>query len=49
MKSRIEKANWKFERDLSLNNLSLKEKAKNAVEKLTGKRPFDYKNYKIIR
>ena len=45
---RIKRMNWKFERDLSYNNLKLKDKFKNLVEKLTGKRPFDYKNYKII-
>ena len=45
---RIKKMNWKFERDLSYNNLKLKDKFKNLIEMLTGKRPFDYKNYKII-
>ena len=48
MKNRIEAINWKFERDPSQNNLSLKEKLKNAVERWTGKRPFDYKNYNIV-
>ena len=48
LRSRIEKMNWKFDRDLSYNNLKLKDRFKNLVEKLTGKRPFDYKNYKII-
>ena len=45
---RIKRMNWKFERDLSYNNLKLKDRFKNLVEKLTGKRPFDYKNYKIV-
>ena len=45
---RIKRMNWKFERDLSYNNLKLKDKFKNLIEKLTGKRPFDYKNYKIV-
>ena len=45
---RIKRMNWKFERDLSYNNLKLKDKFKNLVEKITGKRPFDYKNYKIV-
>lgn len=48
MQDRIAKANWKFERDLSCNKLSLKEKFKNLVEKVSGKRPFDYKNYILI-
>ena len=45
---RIKKMNWKFERDLSYNNLKPKDKFKNLIERLTGKRPFDYKNYKIV-
>ncbi len=45
---RIKRMNWKFERDLSYNNIKLKDKFKNLVEKITGKRPFDYKNYKIV-
>ncbi|GAC1416335.1 MAG: hypothetical protein NVS1B13_00780 [Flavisolibacter sp.] len=48
MKNRIDQVNWKFHYDPSFNNLSIKEKAKNVVEKITGKRPFDYKNYIII-
>lgn len=48
MLPRIEKANWKFDYDLSYNHLSLKDRAKNMVEKFTGKRPFDYKNYIIV-
>jgi hypothetical protein len=48
LQPRIEKMNWNFDRDLSYNNLKLKDKFKNLIEKLTGKRPFDYKNYKIV-
>lgn len=48
MQDRIAKANWKFEYDLSYNKLSLKEKFKNFVEKISGKRPFDYKNYVVV-
>ncbi|HVK96801.1 MAG TPA: hypothetical protein VM368_03235, partial [Flavisolibacter sp.] len=48
MTARIEKANWQFDYDLSFNQLPLKEKFKNAFEKITGKRPFDYHNYKIV-
>lgn len=48
MQDRINKKNWKFEYELGYNKLSLKERFKNLIEKLTGKRPFDYSNYKII-
>jgi hypothetical protein len=48
MKSFIEKANWKFDHDPSFNKLSLKEKFKNWVEKLTGRRPFDHNNYRVV-
>lgn len=48
MQERISRMNWRFERDLSYNKLPLKEKFKNLVERITGKRPFDYKNYRII-
>lgn len=48
MQSRIDSANWKFEYDLSYNKLGFKERFKNLIEKFTGKRPFDYKNYRII-
>jgi hypothetical protein len=48
MKERIARMNWKFERDLSYNKLKPKEKFKRLVEKITGRRPFEYKNYRII-
>ncbi len=48
MQPRIDRMNWKFDFDLSYNKLTPKEKFKNFVEKITGKRPFDYNNYKII-
>ncbi len=48
MQNRINSMNWRFDRDLSYNKLRLKDRLKNFVEKLTGHRPFDYKNYKII-
>lgn len=49
MQERIKRMNWKFDYDLSYNNFKLKDKAKNLLEKLTGKRFFDYKNYKLLR
>lgn len=48
MQDRIARTNWKFEYDLSYNKLSLKEKFKNLVERVSGKRPFDYKNYVVV-
>ena len=48
MKERIAKVNWKFDYDISRNNLKLKDRFKNTLEKITGKRFFDYKNYRTI-
>lgn len=48
MEQRIRNINWRFDYDLSYNKTRPKEWVKNMVEKLTGKRPFDYKNYKLI-
>ena len=48
LQQRIKRMNWSFDRDLSYNKLKPKDRFKNLVEKLTGKRPFDYKNYKIV-
>lgn len=49
MIDRISRKNWQFDRDLSYNRSTLKEKFKKTVEKLTGQRPFDYKNYILLR
>ncbi len=48
MKKRVENMYWKFRYDESKNKLRLKDHIKNMVEKITGKRPFDYQNYKVI-
>lgn len=48
MKKRIEAMNWKFEYDLSKKRFKLKDRLKSFVEKLTGWRPTEYRNYKII-
>ncbi|MFN2438189.1 MAG: glycosyltransferase family 2 protein [Chitinophagaceae bacterium] len=48
MQPYIKKHNWHFNFDPSYNKISLKDRFKNGIEKLTGKRPFDYHNYKII-
>jgi hypothetical protein len=48
MQERISRMDWTFEWDMSRNWLSRKDKFKNLVEKLTGWRPFSYRNYKKI-
>lgn len=48
MQDHIKRMNWKFDYDLSYNKQKPKELFKNMVEKLTGKRPFDYKNYNQV-
>jgi hypothetical protein len=47
MEERIKRVNWKFDHDLSKQNLSLKYKFKMFVEKHTGHLLFEYKNYII--
>lgn len=48
MQARIESINWAFDYDIAKNKFSLKHKFKTFVEKLTGHRPFEYKNYKLV-
>jgi hypothetical protein len=48
MLDRINKINWKFAHDISINRLSFRYKLKLTIEKLTGYRIGEYKNYKII-
>jgi hypothetical protein len=48
MQSRIQSKNWKFDHDLARNKFGIKDSFKRFVEKLTGWRPGEYKNYKII-
>lgn len=48
MKERIEKKNWEIAIDLSRKKFSLKDALLYRFEKLTGLRPFDFKNYRII-
>jgi hypothetical protein len=49
IQSRIEEKNWKFEHDISRKKFAFKDKVLYWIEKRTGKRLFDYRNYKIIR
>lgn len=48
LEERIKRMNWAFAHDLSYNKLTTKDKLKNLLEKITGKRFFDYENYKIV-
>ena len=45
----LNKNNWKFDYDLSKNNLRLKDKIKKTIERITGYRIGEYKNYKLLR
>jgi hypothetical protein len=48
MQERIKNRDWEFTFDTGKNNLSFRERLLHFIEKLTGKRPFEYRNYKII-
>jgi len=49
MQPRIDKKNWQIELDLNKKKFSLKEKLLFWVEKKTGKRLFDFRNYRLIK
>jgi hypothetical protein len=49
MENRIAKKNWPFHYDPSMKNLSMKSRLKSLVENLTGWRPGEYKNYRLIK
>jgi hypothetical protein len=48
MQDRIKQKNWDFEFNISRKNFKLKDKLLYWIEKKTGKRLFEYQNYKII-
>ena len=48
MKKRIEEKNWNVDLDISKKKFSFKERLLYWYEKKTGKRLFDFKNYRII-
>ncbi len=48
MKKRIEKTNWHFDFDISKKSFNTKQRVLYWIEKKTGKRLFDYRNYRII-
>ena len=49
MKKIIDAQDWEFRYDPSRNDMNLKEKFMRALERLTGKQFFIYKNYKILK
>lgn len=48
MQQRVARRNWKFDYDPGKNKLKLKDKIKIFIERLTGHRIGEYRNYKII-
>jgi len=48
MQARVDKQNWKFDYDISYKKLSAKNRLKQFVEKYTGYRIGEFRNYKII-
>jgi glycosyltransferase involved in cell wall biosynthesis len=49
MLERIARQNWQVELDISQKKFSLKERILYQFEKLTGIRPFDFKNYRLLK
>lgn len=49
MQQRISRKNWQVSLDISKKKFSLKEKLLYHFEKVTGIRPFDFKNYRILK
>ena len=49
MQKRIEKSNWNFNFDTAKKKLSVKTRIKLLIEKFTGWRPGEYKNYKMLK
>lgn len=47
IQDRINRMNWTFSYDLSSNRLSFKERVLGFIEKITGWRPFEYRNYRL--
>lgn len=49
MQERINALNWHPELDVNRKNLSLRRRLLYAIEKTTGKRLFEYRNYKLLK
>ncbi len=48
MQERIKARNWKFDFDLSGNKFSAREKVKRFIERITGRRFLEYRNYRLV-
>ena len=48
MQNRIERMNWMFDFDIKVKRLSFKNRVKMAIEKLTGWRIGEYRNYNLV-
>ena len=48
MNDRIKNAAWKIDADISKKHFSLKNRILYYIEKKTGRRLFDFRNYKLI-
>jgi hypothetical protein len=49
MHDRIQRKNWQVELDISRKKFSMKDTLLYYFEKLTGIRPFDFRNYRILK
>lgn len=49
MQDRLLRMNWEFKFDLSQKRFSFKDRLLYWIERLTGYRPFEYKNYRLIK
>lgn len=48
MEKRIREKNWQFDHDISHNQYTFKDRMSRFVEKITGRRIWEYKNYRIV-
>ncbi len=48
MQARIEKINWKFDHDISKNQYTFKDRISRLIEKVMGRRIWEYRNYRIV-
>jgi hypothetical protein len=48
MQKRVAEKNWQADFDVRRKRFSVKDRLLYRIEKLTGKRLFDYQNYRII-
>jgi hypothetical protein len=49
MAERISKQDWTYSADISRKSVSFKFRLKNFIERITGWRPGEYKNYKLLK